>query len=339
MPGAPRRACRQCLCPDAAGVTVCAMTTEGSAAASARLPEDLDQVLVDFRRHLEAERGHSTHTVRAYLADVAGLLAEVAGTGATGLDGLDLPLLRSWLARMAAAGLARSTLARRASAARSFTSWAVRTGRLESDPALRLRAPHPDRHLPTVLRAEQAARLLDLATVRADDGEPAHLRDRAALELLYGCGIRVAELVGLDVDDVDLDRRTVRVLGKGARERVVPFGVPAERAVRSWLARGRPRLATAASGPALLLGVRGSRWGTRQVRDVVHRLLAELGDGTDAGPHALRHSAATHLLDGGADLRAVQELLGHASLATTQVYTHVSVERLRRSYDRAHPRA
>ncbi|UER53926.1 tyrosine recombinase XerC [Kineosporiaceae bacterium SCSIO 59966] len=322
------------------------MTTEvPAAAASTRLPEDprlpeqLEQVLVDFRRHLEAERGRSTHTVRAYLADVAGLLAEVAATGATGLDGLDLPLLRSWLARMAAAGLARSTLARRASAARTFTSWAVRTGRLETDPALRLRAPHPDRHLPTVLRAEQAARLLDLAAVRADDGAPTHLRDRAALELLYACGIRVAELVGLDVDDVELDRRTLRVLGKGARERVVPFGVPAERAVRGWLTRGRPRLATAASGPALLLGARGNRWGTRQVRDVVHRLLADLGDGTDAGPHALRHSAATHLLDGGADLRSVQELLGHASLATTQVYTHVSVERLRRSYDRAHPRA
>jgi integrase/recombinase XerC len=320
--------------------TVCRVQTDAATdTAPGGVPEAFTAAMHAFGRHLEAERGRSRHTVRAYLADVAGLLAWAAEGGTTDLDGLDLALLRAWLARMNAAGLARSTLARRASAARAFTAWAARTGRLRLDPAVRLQAPRPARHLPTVLRREQAARLLDLAQVRADDADPVHLRDRAALELLYGTGIRVGELVGLDVDDVDLDRRTVRVLGKGAKERVVPFGVPAARAVLDWLRRGRPRLVTARSGPALLLGARGGRLDQRQVRDVVHRLLSELGEDVDAGPHALRHSAATHLLDGGADLRSVQELLGHASLATTQVYTHVSVDRLRRTYEQAHPRA
>ena len=215
----------------------------------------------------------------------------------------------------------------------------MRTHRAGRDPAVRLQAPRRDSYLPTVLRAEQATQLLELAAVRADDSLPTHLRDRAALELLYGTGIRVGELVGLDVDDVDSARRTVRVVGKGDKQRVVPFGLPADRAVRDWLTRGRPRLVTASSGPALLLGARGGRWDQRQVRDVVHRVLAATPDAPDAGPHALRHSAATHLLDGGADLRSVQEILGHASLATTQVYTHVSTERLRRTYQQAHPRA
>ncbi len=303
------------------------------------LPEAYALALVDFERFLTAERGRSTNTARAYVADVGQLLSRAAAEGRDRLDQLDLDLLRGWLAAMTRAGLARSTMARRASAARTFTGWAARTGRMTHDPSTRLSAPRREQHLPTVLRAEQAAALLDLATVRADDAEPAHVRDRAALELLYGTGIRVAELVGLDVDDVDLDRGVLRVVGKGDKQRTVPFGLPAGRAVREWLARGRPRLVRDGSGPALLLGQRGRRWDQRQVRTLVHDLLRETGMGVDASPHALRHSAATHMLDGGADLRSVQELLGHASLATTQVYTHVSVERLRRSYEQAHPRA
>ena len=303
------------------------------------LPPALGDALSGFARYLEAERGRSAHTVRAYLADVSALLSAAASAGCSSLEDIDLPMLRSWLARMAAAGLARSTIARRASAARTFTGWAARTGRVRKDAALRLQAPKRARYLPAVLGAEQAAQLLDSAEVRADDADPAHLRDHAALELLYGTGIRVGELVGLDVDDVDLGRRTVRVLGKGSKERVVPFGAPAERAVLAWLRRGRPRLATSSSGPALLLGARGGRWGARQVREVVHRLMEGSESEARVGPHTLRHSAATHLLDGGADVRTVQEILGHASLATTQVYTHVSVDRLRRTYEQAHPRA
>ena len=302
------------------------------------LPPALSDAVAAFALYLQAERGRSAHTVRAYVADVSGLLQLAAARGCSSLEEIDLALLRSWLAGMATAGLARSTIARRASAARTFTRWAARTGRVPADPALRLQAPRRAQYLPTVLRADQAAQLLDLAELRADDAEPAHLRDRAALELLYGTGIRVGELVGLDVDDVDLARRTVRVLGKGSKERVVPFGAPAERAVVGWLRRGRPRLATPSSGPALLLGARGGRWGARQVRDVVHRLMGP-ESAAPVGPHTLRHSAATHLLDGGADVRTVQEILGHASLATTQIYTHVSVDRLRRTYEQAHPRA
>ncbi len=303
------------------------------------LPAPFALALVDFERFLSAERGRSANTVRAYVADVGLLLARAGEEGRDRLDQLDLDLLRGWLAAMTRAGLARSTMARRASAARTFTGWAARTGRMEHDPSTRLAAPRREQHLPTVLRVEQAAALLDLATVRADDADPTHLRDRAALELLYGTGIRVAELVGLDVDDVDLDRGVVRVVGKGDKQRTVPFGLPAARAARDWVARGRPRLVQPTSGPALLLGRRGRRWDQRQVRTLVHDLLREADLGIDASPHALRHSAATHMLDGGADLRSVQELLGHASLATTQVYTHVSVERLRRSYEQAHPRA
>jgi integrase/recombinase XerC len=267
------------------------------------------------------------------------LLEFLSLRGGQDLDALSLALLRSWLAAMTTAGRSRATIARRAAAARTFCGWAARTGRMQRDPAVRLSAPRRDRTLPGVLAQQQAAELLRVAEIAADDGDPLHLRDRAALELLYASGIRVGELVGLDVDDVDLDRRMVTVIGKGDKQRVVPFGLPAAQAVRAWLDVGRPQLASADSGPALLLGRRGRRADQRQVRAAVHELLRHVADADDIGPHGLRHSAATHLLEGGADLRAVQELLGHATLATTQIYTHVSVERLKATYEQAHPRA
>ncbi|WP_460459795.1 tyrosine recombinase [Angustibacter peucedani] len=303
------------------------------------LSGEVEDAVEEFGRHLRTERGRSAHTERAYVTDVRALLEFAAVRGATTLDALTLPLLRSWLASLTAAGKARSTVARRAAAARAFCRWATRTQRMAKDPSVRLGSPKRERHLPGVLRREQAAGLLEVAGVAADDGDPLHQRDRAALELLYASGIRVGELVGLDVDDVDLDRRTLRVVGKGDKQRVVPFGVPAARALVEWLSDGRPRLATADSGPALLLGRRGRRADQRQVRSAVHELLRHVPDADDLGPHGLRHSAATHLLEGGADLRAVQELLGHATLATTQIYTHVSVERLKTTYEQAHPRA
>jgi integrase/recombinase XerC len=295
------------------------------------------EALESFAGYLDAERGRSEHTQRAYLGDVRDLLGFSATRG-PGLEAITLPVLRSWLAAMTGAGRARSTIARRAAAARAFCAWAARTGRIADDPAVRLAAPRRDRVLPQVLTQPEAARLLDVAEAAVTVADPVSLRDLAAVELLYASGIRVGELVGLDVDDVDLGRRVVRVLGKGAKERVVPFGVPAERAVHAWLRDARPLLVTVASGPALLLGRRGRRVDQRQIRAVV-RGLAQSLDGADVGPHGLRHSAATHLLDGGADLRAVQELLGHATLATTQIYTHVSVERLKTTYEQAHPRA
>lgn len=306
--------------------------TGGGAAGAA------DAVLADFARHLRSERGRSEHTTRAYVSDVDHLLSFALRQGVGGPHELRLADLRSWLGEQADRGAARSTIARRAAAARTFLKWAVRTGRIESDPSLRLVAPRRVRTLPGVLKQREASDMLDVAAVRADDEDPIHVRDRAVLELLYASGIRVGELVALDVDDLDLAERVVRVMGKGAKERIVPFGLPAAQALREWLAV-RPLLVGTRSGPALFLGRRGARVDPRQIRSMVHEVLSHLPDAPDLGPHGLRHSAATHLLEGGADLRMVQEVLGHASLASTQIYTHVSVDRLRASYEQAHPRA
>lgn len=304
-------------------------------------------LLAEFETHLLIERGRSPHTVRAYIGDARSLLGHAAADGADA-QSLTLPLLRSWLADGAARGAARSSIARRSASARAFTRWATRTGNLPVDVGARLASPRRGRTLPTILRADAAADLVtapdrDLGNDDADDQVKAperalRLRDRAVLEMLYGTGVRVGELVGLDIDDVDLSERTARVLGKGAKERTVPVGIPARDAVRGWLEHGRSHCAGERSGPAIFLGVRGGRLDQRRVREIVHA-AARAGGLPDISPHGLRHSAATHLLDGGADLRAVQELLGHASLSTTQIYTHVSTERLRRSYAQAHPRA
>ncbi len=303
------------------------------------LPRELDQALLAFSGYLAAERAVSAHTLRAYLGDLRSFLAHAASEGVARLEDLELGTLRRWLGTQSQAGVARSTLARRAATVRAFTAWALREERTTSDPALRLKAPKRERHLPGVLQAQQLTRLLTGLEEAAAGGEPLPVRNRAVVELLYATGIRVGELAGLDIDDLDPDRRTLRVIGKGNKERTVPYGVPAAMALDDWLRRGRPLLARDNSGPALFLGSRGGRVDQRQVREVVNGLLEALGDTSASGPHALRHSAATHLLDGGADLRAVQEILGHSSLATTQIYTHVSVDRLRKSYQQAHPRA
>jgi integrase/recombinase XerC len=306
-----------------------------SPAGSDVLPPAFAEALVGFARHLELELSRSPHTVRAYTGDVASLLQHAARGGLDTPAQLDLTLVRSWLAGLRSSGVARTTLARRGSSARVFTAWAFRRGLLASDPGAALATPKGARPLPDVLRADEAARLVD----QVDGDEVEDLRDRLVLELLYATGIRVSELCGLDLDDVDTSRAVLRVLGKGARERSVPYGGPAADALRRWLEAGRPAWLHARSGPALLLGRRGGRLDPRTVRTLVHRRLAGVPGAPDLGPHGLRHSAATHLLEGGADLRSVQELLGHASLASTQIYTHVSVERLRSSYAAAHPRA
>ena len=303
------------------------------------LPAALASALAGFERHLHAERGLSPHTVRAYIGDVSGLLEHARRAGVEDLPDIDLRLLRSWLARLSSQGCARTTMARRAAAARAFTGWAHRRGEVPVDPGTLLATPKSQRALPDVLRQDEARALMDLAAVAADDGSPVALRDRAILETLYATGIRVSELCGLDADGVDDARHLLRVMGKGGVERSVPLGRPALRTLATWLDRGRPALARPTSGPAVFLGVRGRRLDPRTVRSLVHRLLMHVPGAPDLGPHGLRHSAATHLIEGGADLRSVQELLGHASLATTQIYTHVSVDRLRATYGRAHPRA
>ncbi|MGY1746615.1 tyrosine recombinase XerC [Blastococcus sp. SYSU D00695] len=302
----------------------------------AGLPPALAAVVDDYEEHLRGARELSDHTVRAYVTDAVSLLDHLARRSGTRVADLDLAALRSWLAKGRTTGDSRATTARRAAAARSFTRWLRRAGLTGEDVGLRLVSPKAHRTLPDVLAPEQARTVVESA---AGAEEPLGLRDAAVLELLYASGIRVSELVGLDVDDVDRGRRLLRVLGKGRKERSVPYGAPAERALDAWLTRGRPALAGERSGPALLLGARGGRLDPREARRVVHAAVGRAPGAPDVGPHGLRHSAATHVLEGGADLRSVQELLGHASLATTQIYTHVTVERLRAVHAQAHPRA
>jgi integrase/recombinase XerC len=293
-----------------------------------------------FARHLLVERGLSPRSVRAYSTDVQGLLEHVARRGRTHVGQVQLADLRSWLALQQTTGRARSTIARKASAARTFTRWALTSGLAAADPGARLARPKAHRTLPQVLGATQVEQLLGEAARRANErDDPIAARDLAVLELLYATGIRVSELCGLDIDDLDATRRTVRVMGKGAKERTVPYGTPAQDALDRWLGGPRAALIGPESGPAVFLGRRGRRIGQRAVRTLVHEHLGTVQDLPDLGPHGLRHTAATHLLEGGADLRSVQELLGHATLATTQIYTHVSVDRLKRAYDQAHPRA
>ncbi|PRY18594.1 tyrosine recombinase XerC [Kineococcus rhizosphaerae] len=309
---------------------------------STHAPEDLAAVLAAYATHLRAERNRSENTVKAYCADVRDLLTTTVPAdedGTLDLGVLGLADLRAWQ-NAAAADHGRSTLARRAASARSFTSWAHRTGRIDADPGLRLVGPKRDRHLPRVLAQSQVRQALEPAVrARRDLDDPVALRDGAVLEFLYSTGCRVAELTALDVADLDRENGSARVLGKGARERTVPLGRPALQALDAWLGHGRPQLAGPDSADALFLGVQGRRLDQRQVRTVVNRAVAAVPGAPHTSPHGLRHAAATHMLDGRADLRSVQELLGHATLSTTQIYTHVSVERLRSAHRQAHPRA
>lgn len=301
----------------------------------------LDAAIDSFSTYLSAERGFSAHTVRSYRSDLLSLAGFADRAGVAGTAGLSLELLRDWLWQGSQAGLAKSTLARRSAAARALTSWLAASGETEADAAVRLKAPKPDHHLPRVLTRAQMHGIFSVLSARAQSGDPAGIRDLSVVELMYASALRVSEATGLDLGSVDLARLTVRVLGKGAKERVVPFGVPAGHAISAYLERARPQLAARSdvATPALFLSAHGTRLGVRAVYSLVSGLLAGVPGGGPSGPHTLRHTAATHLLDGGADLRAVQEMLGHASLGTTQIYTHVSTERLRESYKLAHPRA
>ncbi len=292
--------------------------------------------------YLRVGRRMSEHTVDAYLGDLRAFL-DYLGIGWDAPAGefahaLTQRRIRSWLADTLVRGGARSTIARHTAAVRNFTAWAVREEILPSDPAAALSSPRADQRLPTPLDESDARTLINLAKSEALTGGPSQMRAWAILELTYACGLRVSEVCALDVSSLNREALTVRVLGKGNKERVVPYGPPAEDALDHWLVRGRPQLAGETSGSALFLGDRGGRIDPRVVRSMVHRMAAKAGV-HDIAPHGLRHSTATHLLQGGADLRAVQEMLGHASLATTQRYTHVDTARLSAIYQRAHPRA
>ncbi len=290
-----------------------------------------------YATQLSSVRRLSPATVRAYAADLRDLAAVAGDVEVTEVD---LELLRDWLWRATERGDARTTIARRTASVRGFFAWALEAGLVETDPTVRLVAPKRGRALPHVATAGTLDDVLAAASARAADGDVIALRDAAVLELLYAAALRVAELCGADLDDLDRGRHTIRVVGKGSKERIVPYGAAAAHALDSYLTRARPALAARGAGsPALFLGARGGRLGTRAAYDIVSRALAPAVGADTIGPHALRHSAATHLLDGGADLRTVQELLGHASLGTTQIYTHVSAEKLTAAYRLAHPRA
>ena len=304
----------------------------------------LERTVDDFAVYLAAERGFSANTVRSYRSDLALLSAFVRSRGVDDAEGISLELLRDWLWQGSQAGLARSTLARRSATVRSLTAWLAKTDRVSPDAASRLKSPRADHRLPRVLTGRQMDSVFEGLVARALTDDPGAVRDLTVIELLYASALRVSEVTGLDIASVDLERLTVRVTGKGSKERVVPFGVPAKRAIERYLTVARPILLAAPvplgdATDALFLSGRGARLGTRAVYTLVSTLLAAIPGSGPSGPHALRHTAATHLLDGGADLRAVQELLGHASLGTTQIYTHVSAERLKASYRSAHPRA
>ncbi len=311
----------------------------GTHEPSGQLPPALVDALEAFAGYQSAQAGRSAHTVRAYRGDLIDLMDYLSGQGIRRLDEVGLPDLRAWLAGQQRAGLAAATLQRRSGAARVFFRWARQQGLVAEDPAAALKSPKVPRRLPqTVSQADVVTMLGAVIKAAAVDETPAGARNLAILEVLYGSGLRVAELCGLDLGDVDEDRRLVQVIGKGNKQRSVPISEPAFRAVQAWLLR-RPEWLTEASGTAVFLGRRGGRLDPRVARRVVHQAMDAVPDAPGVGPHGLRHAMATHLLEGGADLRSVQEMLGHTSLATTQIYTHVSGERLRQAFRQAHPRA
>jgi len=292
-----------------------------------------------YLRHLRAERGLAAATVEAYARDLRTYVEHLSAHGiATVLDigPEDVEAYVAWLRerrRPDGRGFAERSIARSVIAVRGLHRYLRSEEHAPTDAAAGVAAPSVGRSLPRPLSVEHVVRLLE--SIGAS--QPADLRDRAALELMYGAGLRISETTGIDVDDVDAIERLVTVRGKGDRERIVPFGEPAARALEAWLVRGRPTLRTA--GPALFVNLRGGRLGRQGLWGIVHQRAREAGLGEDVTPHTLRHSFATHLLDGGADVREVQELLGHASVTTTQVYTLVSRSAMHSVYARAHPRA
>ena len=300
----------------------------------------LAESLSQYEEHLRLQRNLSEHTIRAYIGDLHALFEHCETLGITSIAQLTLPAIRSWLASQQSNGGARTTIARRAVSVRTFTAWALKNGLLTQDIGERLATPRSQRTLPTVLTVSETEEVFNSMESAVGEEVDLHaIRNVAIVELLYSTGIRVSELCGLDLEDIDRSRNTVRVFGKGRKERTVPLGAPALKALDRWINEARKDYVSSTSGLALFLGARGKRIDPRTVREVVYTALQALPNAPRVGPHGLRHSAATHLLERGADLRTVQEILGHASLATTQIYTHVSEERLKAAYTQAHPRA
>lgn len=297
------------------------------------------RVAHSYLEHLERSRGLSENSLNAYRKDILQFVDFVNEQRVERVEEVDVELARSWVWSRAESGMAGSSLRRKVSALKGFTSWLAREGHTEGDVGIRLRAPGASRSLPRVLTRHHMEEIFRSLQAHADTGDPVASRDLAIIEVLYASALRVSELVGLDLQGVDLSGRTLRVVGKGNKERMVPLGTPAATALATYLETARSDLLAGGESSVVFLSTRGKPMGQRSVYEVVARLLADIPGVGPLGPHTLRHTAATHLLDGGADLRSVQELLGHASLGTTQIYTHVSNERLTQAYQQAHPRA
>jgi len=296
------------------------------------------ELIAQYEEHLVLVRNLADNSIKGYVSDLESFLAHLEKLKIEEFSQLELTHIRSWLAYLQSTGAARSTMARRIVSIRAFTYWAASQGWIKSDLGAELAIPKPHRTLPEVLDIADTDIVISSMQTRADeDPSPLTIRDLAMIEILYATGIRVSELCGLDFRSFDETRNTLHVLGKGNKERVVPMGIPAVKALQRYLTQARPALVNERSGSAIFLGSRGKRIDQRTVREVVYEAMQAVG--STMGPHGLRHTAATHLLEGGADLRTVQEILGHSSLATTQIYTHVSPERLQRAYKDAHPRA
>jgi len=295
-------------------------------------------LVTQYEEHLALVRNLSDNSIRGYVTDIDSFLKHMEKLGIVEFNQLEIEHIRSWLANLQGPGIARATLTRRIVSIRAFTNWAAANGWLTSDLGANLAIPKPHRVLPEVLNVDEAATVIKSLEVRvAEEPTALNYRDLAILEVLYGSGIRVSELCGLDLGDIDNSRNTLNVIGKANKQRVVPLGIPAMTALSNYLKNGIGEFVNQLSQSAVFLGSRGKRIDQRTVRQIVYEAMKAVG--ASMGPHGLRHSAATHLLEGGADLRTVQEILGHASLATTQIYTHVSPERLQSAYKQAHPRA
>ena len=303
----------------------------------------MEESLIDaWGVYLRANLAVSEHTLRAYVSDLRSFTTycQVDELSTENIRSVViLRALRAWLASLVQQGKSRSTISRRTASIRSFTAWAYRRGYLDSDPGLLVTSARGDQKLPQVQTPSDTAELLSYAATRTrEENSPAAIRDWAILETIYATGIRVSEVCSLDTTSIDQQGMTLRVIGKGNKERVVPFTRACLSALQAWLSHGRPSLAIPEAGRALFVGDKGRRIDPRVIRAMIHRMCAQAGV-RDLAPHALRHTAATHILAGGADLRAVQEMLGHSSLQTTQRYTHVDAQRLSAIYKQAHPRA
>lgn len=295
-------------------------------------------LIAQYEEHLALVRNLADNSIRGYVSDLESFLAHIEKLGVTEFHQLTISHIRSWLAELTDKGAVRSTIARRIVSIRAFTYWGASQGWLKEDIGQALAIPKSHRTLPDILDLADTEIVLESMAQRAGEEPTAlNIRDLAMIEVLYASGIRVSELCGLDASDIDTNRNTLQVIGKGNKERTVPLGIPAMKALQHYIATARPQLVNEKSGNAIFLGSRGKRIDQRTVREVVYSAMSAVG--STMGPHGLRHTAATHLLEGGADLRTVQEILGHSSLATTQIYTHVSPERLQKAYQQAHPRA